>query len=326
MLSVCVIALILPATARRCCPTSADLERFAASRPDTLVHMKILVTGGRGRIGSRSVVRLIDLGHEVVSADTAETLGPDADAREVQLDIRDLEAVTETARGCDAIVHAGAIPGDREGQMPLVLATNVDGTLNVLLTAAALGITRIVNFSSINAIGVVGRHGNAPDRLPFDDTHPHRPYPGYQLSKHLGEEACTAFATAYGMTIVSLRPVAVLNESRYEGWRAGHRHDIDWVRREFGAYVDVEDVVDAVVAGLAVESIGHTAVLLAADDTGMTEPTVELAATVFPGISWVGTTLAEWVADDPHRGFIDTRGARELLGWRATRGWRTPPA
>ena len=287
--------------------------------------MKILVTGGRGRIGTRSVLRLVGLGHEVVSADTAETLGAAADPREVELDIRDLEAVTAAAQGCEAIVHAGAIPGDRDGQMPLVLATNVDGTLNVLLAAADLGITRIVAFSSINAIGVVGRHGNPPDRLPFDDTHPHRPYPGYQLSKHLGEEACTAFANAYGMTIVSLRPVAVLNETRYEGWRAGHGHDIDWVRREFGAYVDVEDVVDAVVAGLAVEGIGHNAVLLAADDTGMTEPTADLAAAVFPDIPWVGTTLAEWLADDPHRGFIDTRGARELLGWRATRGWRTPP-
>lgn len=288
--------------------------------------MKILVTGGRGRIGTRSVLRLVGLGHEVVSADTAETLGDGADAREVELDIRDLDAVTSAAQGCDAIVHAGAIPGDRDGQMSLVLSTNVDGTLNVLLAAADLGITRIVSFSSINAIGVVGRHRTPPDRLPFDDTHPHRPYPGYQLSKHLGEEACTSFSNAYGMTIVSLRPVAVLNESRYEGWRAGHGHDIDWVRREFGAYVDVEDVVDAVVGGLAVEGIGHTAVLLAADDTGMTEPTVELTSAAFPGIPWVGTTLEEWVADNPHRGFIDTSGAYDLLGWRPTRGWRTPPS
>jgi len=287
--------------------------------------MKILVTGGRGRIGTRTVLRLVGLGHEVVSADTAETLGEGADPREIELDIRDVEAVTAAARGCDAIVHAGAIPGDRDGQMPLVLATNVDGTLNILLAAADLGITKIVAFSSINAMGVVGPHSTAPDRLPFDDTHPHRPYPGYQLSKHLGEEACTAFANAYGMTIVSLRPVVVLNESRYQGWRDGNTHDIDWVRREFGAYVDVEDVVDAVVAGLAVEGVGHTAVLLAADDTGMSELTVDLAAVAFPGVPWVGTTLEEWVADDPHRGFIDTRGAHELLGWRATRGWRTPP-
>jgi UDP-glucose 4-epimerase len=286
--------------------------------------MKILVTGGRGRIGTRSVVRLVGLGHEVVSADTAETLGADADPREVELDIRDLGAVTAAARGCDAIVHAGAIPGDREGQMPLVLATNVDGTLNVLLAAAELDIARIVAFSSINAIGVVGRHATPPDRLPFDDTHPHRPYPGYQLSKHLGEEACTAFAGAYGMTIVSLRPVVVLNASHYERWRDGHTHDLDWVRREFGAYVDVDDVVDAVVAGLAVEGVGHTAVLLAADDTGMPETTAELTAAAFPDVPWVGTTLAEWVAQDPHRGFIDTRGAYKLLGWRATRGWRTP--
>ncbi len=284
--------------------------------------MKILVTGGRGRIGTRTVVRLVGLGQDVVSADTAETLGADADPREIDLDIRDLEAVTTAAQGCDAIVHAGAIPGDRDGQMPLVLATNVDGTLNVLLAAADLGIDRIVNFSSINAIGVVGRHGTLPDRLPFDDTHPHRPYPGYQLSKHLGEEACTSFANAYGMTIVSLRPVAVLNESRYQGWRTGNTHDVDWARREFAAYVDVEDVVDAVVAGLAVEGAGHTAVLLAADDTGMAQPSAELAAAVFADVPWVGTTQDEWLADDPHRGFIDTRGARELLDWRATRGWR----
>ncbi len=280
------------------------------------------MTGGRGRIGRRTVVVLTELGHDVVSADTADTLPEHADPREVAVDIRELAEVRSAAAGCEAIVHAGAIPGDRDGQMDVVLSTNVGGTLNVLQAAVENGIDRIVAFSSINAIGVVGVHGNDPDRLPFDDTHPHRPYPGYQLSKHLGEEACTAFAEAYDLTIVSLRPVAVLSAERYERFRTGDGPGPDWAYREFAAYVDLDDVVDAVLAGLIAPVEGHHAVLLAADDTGLTTPTAEVTDEVFPDVPWVGVTREEWLADDPYRGFVDTSGAYELLGWRPTRGWR----
>ena len=41
-----------------------------------------------------------------------------------------------------------------------------------------------------------------------------------------------------------------------------------------------------------------------------------------PDVPWVGVTREEWLADDPYRGFVDTSGAYELLGWRPTRGWR----
>jgi len=81
------------------------------------------------------------------------------------------------------------------------------------------------------------------------------------------------------------------------------------------------DSVQQVAVDLVDDARAVDAVLLAADDTGMTQPTAELAAAVFPEVPWVGTTQEEWLAGDPHRGFIDTHGAHELLGWHARRGW-----
>ena len=275
--------------------------------------------------------RLGELGHELVITDVSPV--PDGRAAgdlpavvaESVVDLRDLDAVTALAEGVDAIVHAGAIPSDNGGSMADVLTSNVNGTLNVLQAAHTHGIDRVVAFSSVNAIGVVGGHGT-PDQLPFDDRHVHRPYPGYQLSKHLGEHACASFAAAYDMTIVSLRPVIVTGQHFYDRWsQADRRPTDDWVRREFAAYVDLDDVVDAVLAGLSVtlsaSAHGHDAFLLAADNTGVTTPTADLVARDFADVPWPGVSLDDWVADDPFRSLVDTSHAREVLGWTPKVRW-----
>ena len=148
--------------------------------------MKVLITGSEGRIGRHLATVLRDEGHDL--------RGFDVVARAERLrdytpgDLRDLTAVRLAMQGVDAVVHLGAVPGDRDDGA-VVMQTNVMGTYNVLQAAHECGVPRLVYFSSINAQGSV-KGLRPPEYLPIDDLYPHHPLTPYQLSKHLGEEIC----------------------------------------------------------------------------------------------------------------------------------------
>jgi UDP-glucose 4-epimerase len=264
------------------------------------------------------VRRLLDAGHRVVAADTTDVTGELPD--EVVVDIRDITAVRSAVEGVEAVVHAGAIPGNRPGMAAEVDHINVLGTMNVLRAMSESGVDLGVLFSSINAIGIVGGH-DVPDRLPFDDDHPQRPRTGYQLTKQLGEFTAAAFASEFGMRLTSLRPTFVSTDEWYRRIVTDPLPE-QYLLNELGGYVDREDVVDAVVAGLEVSSPGHNAVLLSAPDTVFTRPTADLVREHLPQVPWVGVTLDEWVADEPRKALIDSAGAEAVLGVRPHRRWQ----
>ena len=88
--------------------------------------MRILVTGHKGRLGSRVVARLIDAGHLVTGYDTSEN---------PQDNVTFKTKTIERAAGQDVIVHAAGLPHPNKGEMPRYVDVNVLGTLNVLEAA-----------------------------------------------------------------------------------------------------------------------------------------------------------------------------------------------
>ena len=269
--------------------------------------MKILVTGNEGRIGGRVVETLHAQGHE--------TQGFDAVTGQ---DLRDFAQVREAVRGIDAIVHAGAIPDDRDGKEADVFASNAQGTWNILLAAVEEKISRVVHFSSVNALGAFG--GRRPPRyFPIDDAYPHHPLTPYQIAKHISEETCRAFVDRYGMTIVSLRPVLVCTERYYARWKEPRL--MNGARGDFWAYVDIDDVADAALLALTKPITDYHALLLTADDVSRDIPTADLVAEHYPDIPW-RIPQEEWLRDAPYRTMIDCSAAKEILGWQPKRRWR----
>ena len=168
--------------------------------------MKVLVTGGGGFVGSHAAERLLHDGYEVRVLDNFSSgrrgnLLSFADEIElVEGDIQSYERVHTAVRGCDLVVHQAALPSvPRSVQDPLTSnASNVIGTLNVLLAARDSGVKRVVCASSSSVYGV-------NETLPKAEHLPAEPISPYAVGKLASEGYCRSFWEVYGLDTVALR-------------------------------------------------------------------------------------------------------------------------
>ncbi|HEY6132258.1 MAG TPA: SDR family NAD(P)-dependent oxidoreductase [Halioglobus sp.] len=121
--------------------------------------MKILITGGTGFVGSHVCRQLMQSGHAVRllvrSVDKAQAYYSQAGHGIPELavgDVTDIASVKMALAGCDGVVHAAAGTPIQMGSVEQMFAVNVGGVKNVVSSALAQGIDRIVCISSITAI------------------------------------------------------------------------------------------------------------------------------------------------------------------------------
>jgi nucleoside-diphosphate-sugar epimerase len=168
--------------------------------------MKALITGGAGFIGSHLANRLLAEGLEVRVLDNfatgrRENLMPILEDIElVEGDIQSYERVHTAVRNCDFVFHEAALPSvPRSVQDPLTSnATNVIGTLNVLLASRDSDVQRVI-FASSSSI-----YGPNP-QLPKHESHSPQPISPYAVAKLAGEGYCRSFSSVYGLDTVALR-------------------------------------------------------------------------------------------------------------------------
>jgi UDP-glucose 4-epimerase len=151
-------------------------------------------------------VELLDRGHEVRVLDNFATgrrsnlavLGDEAEI--IEGDIQSYERVNRAIRGCDVVFHQAALPSvPRSIQDPLTSnATNVTGTLNVLLAARDHDVSRVVYASSSSVYG-------ASPELPKHEELPTLPISPYATAKLAAEGYARSFHQVYGLETVALR-------------------------------------------------------------------------------------------------------------------------
>jgi nucleoside-diphosphate-sugar epimerase len=166
---------------------------------------KVLVTGGAGRIGRATTERLLQHGYDVRVLDLHSN---DAlpGAEYVIGDLNDYERLREQIRGCDSIIHLAAIAAPSLAPGYEVFRVNVAGTFNVFEAAAAEGVRRVVQASSINAIGCAWSvHDIAPQYFPIDEDHPRLTDDPYSLSKAMVEDLGAYYWRRDGIASVGMR-------------------------------------------------------------------------------------------------------------------------
>jgi UDP-N-acetylglucosamine/UDP-N-acetyl-alpha-D-glucosaminouronate 4-epimerase len=168
--------------------------------------MKILVTGGAGFIGSHLVRTLLADGHELRVLDNFATgrrenlTDIESSFELVEGDVQSYERAHKATLGCEVVLHQAAMPSvPRSIGDPLTSnASNVIGTLNVLLAARDNDVRRVVFASSSSVYG-------ASEALPKEESQMPLPISPYAVAKLAGEGYCRSFHAVYGLETVALR-------------------------------------------------------------------------------------------------------------------------
>jgi UDP-glucose 4-epimerase len=167
--------------------------------------MTVLVLGGAGYIGSHTVYRLIDEGHDVVIVDNLETGYLEAvhpKARFYQGDIRDRAFINSVfdKEKIDAAIHfaANSLVGESMTNPLKYYDNNLHGTAVLLEAMVAHGVDKIVFSSTAATYG-------EPERVPILETDRTEPTNTYGETKLSMEKMFKWTGKAHGLRFVSLR-------------------------------------------------------------------------------------------------------------------------
>jgi UDP-glucose 4-epimerase len=178
--------------------------------------LKLLVVGGAGYVGSTSVERFLEAGHEVVVYDSLvsghASAVPDG-ARLVVGDIQDGQRLRGLlADGVDAVLHCAArsLVAESMEDPGLYYRTNVGGGVALLEAMRRSGVTRLV-FSSTSAV-----YGE-PRRVPIAEADRTEPINPYGATKLAFEGAMRWFCAAHDFRGISLRYFNVAGATAMNG-------------------------------------------------------------------------------------------------------------
>ena len=280
--------------------------------------MKALVTGGAGFIGSNLTDALIAQNHEVIVLDNLSTGRREnvhPRARLVEADITNRQHLMPHFAGVDWVFHCAALPRVQLSIEDPVATNdaNVNGTLNVLLSAREAKVKRVVYSASSSA------YGNAAT-LPLQETMLPSPMSPYGLQKYVGEHYARLFSLLYGLPTVSLRYfnvygplmassgayltfIAVFLQRKARGETLTIYGDGTQTRD----FTFVGDVVAANLLAASSDTVGRGEVMNIG--AGRNYSVNEIARRIGGVVEYLPPRV------EPHDTLADTTIARELLGW-----------
>jgi nucleoside-diphosphate-sugar epimerase len=288
--------------------------------------MKIVITGGAGRLGPFIVRDALQQGHEVLCLDTSAPT--EKNCPSLAVDLRETDALIKALEGVDAVIHLARLrfPYTSKGFDPKSglwkysdvagdaerFGHNVTLTYNILAASVAAGVKKLVCGSSLAVYGLYYPcRPLAPEYLPVDEDHPLKPQDPYGMTKLVGENLCAAFAASRGIRIASMRFSGIASADQYPTLRKRRQEPLIRGTGALWSFIDVRDA--AIACRLAAEKdfSGHQTFNICAGKTIMKEDTSELVERYLADVKVIkGGLLNNWCG-------YDSTKAESVLGFRA---------
>ena len=169
--------------------------------------MRLLVTGGAGRLGSEVARLAASAGHSVVAFDLPQVYWGSVDGLEgVEIlpgDITDTGVVGEAVKRVEGVVHlAGLLPPRSEADRGLTMRVNVDGTRNIVEALTRLLGVPLVFASTISTYGIT-----AEEEPSIGEGHAQRAHNNYSESKMEAERLIRGSGVPH--TILRIAPISI---------------------------------------------------------------------------------------------------------------------
>lgn len=304
--------------------------------------MKVLVTGGSGKIGTRLMELLRKSNYEVIDFDIRP---PKSGTYEfIEGSILDRKAVEKATRGVDVVIHLAAypmeevIPGYPEGW-----DLNCTGTFNVFEFSVRNKVKKVVFASSICAVGLITwiTSDHAIMYFPVDEEHPCNPESIYGASKLIAEQLAYMYSRRSNTSFIGFRiatvwfdgpsggpdedtksliedfvknPASILDKSfPYPNVTSHALKDLAW------QYVGVWDVAEAFKLAIEKESNKLNIYNIGATDTCSEWDSLKIAQFFYPSVP---IRNPEIFLIDKKRTLWDVSKAQRELGFRPKFNWR----
>jgi len=303
--------------------------------------MKVLVTGGSGYVGSHAVRELAAARHEIIVYDNLST-GNRALSNGfefVQGDIADAETLAPQLERVDAVMHfaASAYVGESVSNPRKYFQNNVESALKLMDAVLASKVRKFIFSSTCAVYGV-------PPSLPIVESSPKEPINPYGATKLFFERVLSAYGHSHGLKYVALRYFNAAGA--HEDGTIGEIHDPEThliplaLKAALGTappltvfgdnldtpdgtcvrdYIHVSDLGSAHVQALEYLAHGGESISLNLG-TGRGTSIRQLIDTFrnLTGLT-IPHTYAPPRAGDPPMLYADPAGAKQVLGWVATR-------
>jgi nucleoside-diphosphate-sugar epimerase len=288
--------------------------------------MRVVVTGGSGRLGQYVVRELFTHAHQVSSLDSVKPR--ECPAPTYAVDLSKFNSLIEHFQKADAVIHLARIrfpytetgfdaatqtwrftdpAGDAERFNQNLAITN-----NVLTAAEAAGVKKIICGSSLAIYGLYYPSTELlPDYLPVDEAHPLRPQDPYGLTKLIGEKLCDAVNQKSGVAVTSLRFSGIYAEAHRPMLIERKKNLLARGAGALWSYIDARDAARACRVALEADLSGHQVFNIAAPNSLVSIPTRELVRRYLPQVGDLRTGL-----DGTCSGYSVTK-AKNVLGFEA---------
>jgi nucleoside-diphosphate-sugar epimerase len=262
--------------------------------------MRVVVTGGSGRLGQYVVRELFTHNHAVAALDAIkprECLCPTYTA-----DLMKIDSFVDHFNNADAVVHLARvrfpytehgfnaaeqkwefadIRGDAERFNRNVAITN-----NVLAAAQSCAVKKIVCGSSLAVYGFYYPSTDLqPAYLPVDEDHPVRPQDPYGITKLIGEKLGAGLSEKTGAQVASLRFAGIYTEAHRSMLLERKKDPLARGTGALWSYIDARDAARACRLALEADFGGYQAFNICATSTIMDTPTRELIARYLPRVT-----------------------------------------